>query len=133
MIRPSSSPLCARCGYPRSEHHYNGACYGLCGEFIEGKAMTLNGYMIRFETWEKFIRASNGSERMKQLVIDRVREEVPNRKGLIDSFEAGLAIGALMNRFEAHPLDLDDLIRTIELTRDLNNVPIVEAHGKPVS
>jgi hypothetical protein len=24
---------CKNCGYPRSEHHYNGACYGLCGEF----------------------------------------------------------------------------------------------------
>lgn len=26
---------CARCGFPKSEHHYNGACYGLCGEFIQ--------------------------------------------------------------------------------------------------
>lgn len=25
---------CARCGYPRKEHSYNGACYGLCGEFV---------------------------------------------------------------------------------------------------
>jgi hypothetical protein len=29
---------CARCGYPRHEHSYNGACYGLCGKFEE--AMT---------------------------------------------------------------------------------------------
>lgn len=26
--------MCLRCGYPRDEHHYNGACYGLCGEFV---------------------------------------------------------------------------------------------------
>jgi hypothetical protein len=25
---------CARCGQPQSEHHYNGACYGLCGEYV---------------------------------------------------------------------------------------------------
>jgi hypothetical protein len=25
---------CANCGFPREEHHYNGACYGVCGEFI---------------------------------------------------------------------------------------------------
>ena len=25
---------CIACGYPKSEHHYNGACYGLCGKFI---------------------------------------------------------------------------------------------------
>ena len=92
----------------------------------------LYGYMIRFETWEKFIRASGGSENMKQLVIEHVREEVPPAAGLVDSFKVGLVIGGLMNRFEAHPLDLDDIFRTIELTRDLNNVPIVQAHGKPL-
>lgn len=27
-------PGCARCGYPRKEHSHNGACYGLCGEFV---------------------------------------------------------------------------------------------------
>jgi hypothetical protein len=26
---------CAKCGHPRKEHSYNGACYGLCGEFVE--------------------------------------------------------------------------------------------------
>lgn len=24
---------CKRCGWERREHSYNGACYGLCGEF----------------------------------------------------------------------------------------------------
>jgi hypothetical protein len=28
--------LCADCGKARREHSYNGACYGLCGEFVEG-------------------------------------------------------------------------------------------------
>lgn len=26
--------LCARCGRMRSDHHYNGASYGVCGEFL---------------------------------------------------------------------------------------------------
>jgi hypothetical protein len=34
-----SEPRCARCGYERREHSYNGACYGLCGEFVERTAM----------------------------------------------------------------------------------------------
>lgn len=25
---------CAKCGEPRKEHAYNGACYGICGEFV---------------------------------------------------------------------------------------------------
>jgi sarcosine oxidase delta subunit len=25
---------CASCGFERKEHHYNGACYGLCGKFV---------------------------------------------------------------------------------------------------
>jgi hypothetical protein len=33
-------PVCARCGFPRREHNYNGACYGVCGEFAEPQAMT---------------------------------------------------------------------------------------------
>jgi hypothetical protein len=33
-------PVCARCGYPRREHTYNGACYGVCGEFEEPQTMT---------------------------------------------------------------------------------------------
>ena len=96
--------------------------------------MSLFGYMIRFETWEKFVRASNGSEYMKELVIKKVRAEVPIQAGLIDSFKAGLVIGALMNRFEEeNPIDLGDIFRTIELTRDLNNVPIVRVNGTLVS
>jgi hypothetical protein len=30
-----AEPKCANCGYVRSEHHHGGACYGLCGGFIE--------------------------------------------------------------------------------------------------
>jgi DNA modification methylase len=29
---------CSNCGLPQSEHHYNGACYGLCGEFAPAAA-----------------------------------------------------------------------------------------------
>jgi hypothetical protein len=30
----SDDLTCARCGLPRMQHHYNGACYGVCGEFM---------------------------------------------------------------------------------------------------
>jgi len=26
--------VCRSCGFPESEHHYNGACYGICGVFV---------------------------------------------------------------------------------------------------
>lgn len=26
--------LCAKCGFPASEHHHDGACYGLCERFV---------------------------------------------------------------------------------------------------
>jgi hypothetical protein len=29
----SSTDGCARCGLPKSEHHYNGAAYGVCGDY----------------------------------------------------------------------------------------------------
>lgn len=25
---------CAKCGHSRKEHSYNGACYGICAEFV---------------------------------------------------------------------------------------------------
>lgn len=34
-IERKRNELCAQCGFERREHHYNGACYGLCGEFVE--------------------------------------------------------------------------------------------------
>jgi hypothetical protein len=34
LYADSSTDRCAKCNYPRAEHSYNGACYGLCGEFV---------------------------------------------------------------------------------------------------
>jgi len=31
ILRPAGE--CSTCGFPRSEHHHDGACYGICGEF----------------------------------------------------------------------------------------------------
>ncbi len=36
--RAPSPDACAECGLPRKEHAYNGACYGLCGKFVERPA-----------------------------------------------------------------------------------------------
>lgn len=38
---------CARCGEPRSEHHYNGACYGVCGKYEEARAAPRFSAMTR--------------------------------------------------------------------------------------
>ena len=35
----SSTDRCAKCGYPRAEHSYNGVCYGLCGEFVSWRVI----------------------------------------------------------------------------------------------
>lgn len=34
---------CAKCGFPRAEHSYNGACYGLCGKFVSSVPSTDRG------------------------------------------------------------------------------------------
>ena len=34
----SETDSCLYCGFPRREHSYNGACYGLCGQFVEFSA-----------------------------------------------------------------------------------------------
>jgi adenine-specific DNA glycosylase len=34
IVESPSSPKCTRCGFEQKEHAYNGACYGLCGEFV---------------------------------------------------------------------------------------------------
>ncbi len=31
--------MCDKCGFPRAEHSYTGACYGLCGEFVARKSV----------------------------------------------------------------------------------------------
>lgn len=36
----SSTDRCAACGHLRADHSYNGACYGLCGEFVSSVTST---------------------------------------------------------------------------------------------
>lgn len=92
--------------------------------------MMLMGRMVSFATWQKFIKASSGSAAMKRRVIDLIRDRV--RKGeLIDSFMLGLTLGEVSRRLSAK--ELRDFEATILLTRDLNNVPIVQVQGQPVS
>lgn len=88
------------------------------------------GCMVNFATWEKFIRASDGSDDMKGLVVAYINDNV--RDGdLLDSFKLGFALGHFSNAFSGD--QLRDFMQTIKLTRDLNNVPIVQLHGHPVS
>jgi hypothetical protein len=88
------------------------------------------GHMVSFATWEQFIRASDGSDAMKELVVKHIRETVCDGE-LLDSFHLGYALGALSSLMSRTALE--DLYRTIKLTRNLDNVPIVQRHGQPVS
>jgi hypothetical protein len=67
---------------------------------------------------------------MKKTVVDYIDNEV--RDGdLLDSFKLGFALGAFSNQLSQ--TELRDFFATIALTRDTNNVPIVQRHGKPVN
>src|SRR5262245_55439475 len=93
------------------------------------------GYMVNFDTWEKFIRLSDGSERMKTLVIEVVRIGLRTEDGLLDSLKLGYLMGAMGNYWAEHQGGdaTEDFWTTIKLTRDLNNVPFVRSPQGPVS
>jgi len=80
------------------------------------------GYMISFETWEKFIRLSDGSDSMKDRVISLIVENL-GRTEQIDSFKLGLLLGAFSNSLTKD--EREDWLKTIALTRDTDNVPII--------
>jgi hypothetical protein len=81
------------------------------------------GYMISFETWEKFIRLSSGSDAMKDRIVTFVAL-LFGKPELLDSFLLGLSIG----EFRSVLIDDEesDFWKTIELTRNVDNVPIVQ-------
>lgn len=81
------------------------------------------GYMLNFETWKKYIHASNGNAKMKDRVIKLARKHVLNEAGLLDSFKLGLVHGTLTKELSFG--ELVDFFATIHLTRNLDNVPIV--------
>jgi 5-methylcytosine-specific restriction endonuclease McrBC GTP-binding regulatory subunit McrB len=89
------------------------------------------GAMVSFATWKKFIEASKGSARMKIWLVDYIREHVRDDNDLCDCFKLGFALGHFSTQLSAR--DLKDFDVTIALTRDMNNVPIVQRHGKPVA
>ena len=85
----------------------------------------LTGSMISFVNWEKFIRASTGSDKMKSRVIDFVTQKF-NKPELLDSFMLGLSYGELLDGMKT-PDDIMDFYVTIKLTRNPDNVPIVKS------
>jgi hypothetical protein len=88
------------------------------------------GHMVSYVTWERLIRESTGSVIMKEIIIGMVRMMV--RDGdLIDSFKLGYLLGTLSSTMKGD--DLADFYRTIKPTRNLDNLPIVQRHGEPVS
>jgi hypothetical protein len=88
--------------------------------------MRLTGYMISLETWKKYILLSSGSDKMKDRIITYV-VLLFNKPRLLDSFELGLAIGEFSNTLSNE--EEVDLLKTIKLTRNTDNVPIVQVKG----
>ena len=87
--------------------------------------------MVNFATWQKYIRRSQGSEAMQARVIHFVTETVPRAGDMMDGFKLGYALGFYSGGMTG--AELKDFETTIALTRDLNNVPIVQMGGRPVS
>lgn len=92
--------------------------------------MKLFGRMVSFATWKKFIAASAGSAEMKRRVIDHIDKHVTKKNDdLIDCFMLGWMLGRFSTKLSA--IELQDFETTILLTRDLNNVPIVQVNDDP--
>jgi hypothetical protein len=88
------------------------------------------GHMVSYLTWERLIRESDGSVGMKENIIGVVNVMV--REGdLLDSFKLGYALGGLSRMLSGD--DLADFYKTIKPTRNLDNLPIVQRNGEPVS
>jgi hypothetical protein len=63
---------CAKCGHPRKEHSYNGACYGLCGEFVECSSA---GSADALEL-ARHIEQSTPPTYMDDVLLDRADREI---------------------------------------------------------
>lgn len=92
------------------------------------KAFT--GYMIHFDAWEKAIRASDGTQLMKDMVI-AAAQRIRTSEGLLDSFTLGLTLGELSNHLT--PTEFADFQKTRRPGGDLNRVPYVRTPKGPVS
>lgn len=82
-------PACARCGFPREEHSYNGACYGLCGKFEEAQTME--------SVTEKFMEMAERAYRNRDELLT---EEAEQRREI--------------QRLNAHTNKLDTEIRQLQ-------------------
>ena len=84
------------------------------------------GMMVSFDTWQQFIRASNGPAQMKKRIINFIYKNVYD-EGFLDSFKLGYALGAFSNDLADH--EHIEFFHTIVLTRNLDNVPIVHVRS----
>jgi hypothetical protein len=83
-----------------------------------------DGYMLRFDVWEKVIRASDGSDTMKEKLVAAAKPLRTN-DGLLDSFQLGLTLGELSKQLT--PIELEDFQRTRRPGGNLDLVPFVKS------
>jgi hypothetical protein len=83
------------------------------------------------ETWERLIKASAGSPRMKARVIAAIDEHVREPGSpYLNCFKVGYALGAMSRGYAGE--EQADFLRTIESARDLNKLPIVRVDEEDV-
>jgi len=88
------------------------------------------GYLIRFETWEKAVRGSGTAPAMIARLIALARP-LRTADGLLDSFKLGLAMGELANHLSDD--ELEHWQKARRAGGDLNVVPYVRTPLGPVS
>lgn len=65
------STPCAKCGQPEREHHYNGACYGLCGQY-QPESVTL-ATLPAVSTQETAIDVGKARDALRSMEHHRAR------------------------------------------------------------
>src|SRR6185312_3752158 len=54
---------CARCGRVREDHSFNGACYGVCGQFVEPKPTSNERVTVGYEINEALTQYLDATDR----------------------------------------------------------------------
>lgn len=122
-IGPTASPSaredrCARCGEPRSEHSYNGACYGKCGKFVAPSACVspYSELEERLRTLATLLTfAETGSEAGFDKTCWEAADALSQCRAELEGLKAGNAI--LMGNTNAAIEDYNDARAELEACR----------------
>lgn len=118
-----SQDRCGECGFPRKEHSANGACYGLCGEFVEryiSKSAQLTAYQreILIVLAEECSEVSIAASKILRFGLD---DHDPAPGSELNSAVLGREMGELCHMFAriitANLIDPKDVARGVAIKR----------------